>query len=184
MPNLNVRIFEFINNAAGYYRPLDIFFVVITSYVTLWIVGIAVGCYFIFYLPMQQEEGMARIRAFRNAWRIVWSVFLTFVAVEIIKALVAFPRPFQVLQNIHVLISLPDSYSFPSGHAAITMALATVVYPYKKQLGLLLALFAFIVGFARIYVGVHYPIDVIAGFLIGFVIPKLVYLTKNKKHLE
>ncbi len=176
--SLNTRILEFINNAAGYYRPLDWLFVIATSSITLIILGLAVGFYFIIYLPWR-EEGMARIRAFQNAWQIVWSVFLTYIIVAVTKLLVAFPRPFQTLKNLHVLISLPHSYSFPSGHAAITMALATSVYFYRKRLGGLLFAFAFVVGMARIYVGVHYPLDVGVGFLIGYLVPKLLHIKKT-----
>jgi undecaprenyl-diphosphatase len=178
MPNINTRLFEFVNNAAGYYHPLDLLFVIATSYVTLAVVGIAVGYYFIIYIPWH-EEGMARIRAFKNAWSIVWSVFLAYIIVSIVKIVVAFPRPFQTLKNLHVLISRPSSYSFPSGHAAVTMALATSVYFYKPRLGELLFAFAFIVGMARIYVGVHYPLDVGVGFLIGYGIPKLLHIKKR-----
>ncbi len=175
----NTWLFEFINNGAGQYRPLDILFVVATSYITLLVVGLAVAYYFLIYLPWR-AEGTARLTAFRDGWNITWSVFLTWIAVSVIKVLVAFPRPFQTLKNLHVLISLPNSYSFPSGHAALTMALATSVYFYRKRLGELLFVFAFVVGMARIYVGVHYPLDVGIGFLIGYLIPKLLHVYRYR----
>jgi len=174
MLNLNTRIFEFINNAAGYYHPLDLFFVFITSYITIAAVAVAVAYYFIIHLPSRQK-GMARVRAFKDAGFIAFSLLVTFIVVSVIKVSVAFPRPFQTLTNLHILISLPDGYSFPSGHAAMTMALATAVYFYRRRLGELLFLFAFAVGVARIYVGVHYPLDVGVGFLLGYFIPKLLY---------
>ncbi len=105
---------------------------------------------------------------------ITCSLLSTLIVVSAVKVLVAFPRPFKTVPNIHTLISLPASYSFPSGHAALTMAMATAVYVYNKRLGTLLFAFAFIVGIARIYVGVHYPLDVGVGFLLGYVIPKLL----------
>lgn len=176
---LNTQLFEFINNAAGQYRPLDVLFVVATSYVTLLIVALGVAYYFLLYLPWR-AEGMERLRAFKNGWNIVWSVFLTWIVVSVIKVLVAFPRPFQTLKNLHILISLPSSYSFPSGHAALTMALATSVYFYRKRLGELLFAFAFVVGMARIYVGVHYPLDVGVGFLLGYIIPKLLHVYRHR----
>jgi undecaprenyl-diphosphatase len=175
MPNLNTRLLEFINNAAGYYRPLDILFVVVTSYITLTIVGLVVLYYLGVYIPSKQE-GMARLRAMKNAGMVVLSVFVTWVIVEIVKVAVGFPRPFETLKNLHVLISLPSGYSFPSGHAAVTMALATAVYFNHRRLGEILFAFAFVVGLSRIYVGVHYPLDVGVGFLIGYGVPKLFQL--------
>ncbi len=179
LSTFNTQLFEFVNNAAGYYHPLDILFVVATSVITLVIVGLAIAYYFIIYLPWK-SEGTARIAAFKNAWSIVWAVALTWIIVSIIKVAVAFPRPFQTLKNLHVLIALPDSYSFPSGHAALTMALATAVYFQRKRLGELLFAFAFVVGMARIYVGVHYPLDVAVGFLIGYLVPKLLHMYRYR----
>lgn len=175
---INIRLFEFINSGAGYYRPLDLFFIIATSYITLIVLGVLIAGYFIFYVPLQ-VEGMARVQALRNAWNIIWTTTLAVIITNIIKVLVAFPRPFQTLKHFHVLITLPDSYSFPSGHATFTMALATAVYFYNKRLGELLFAFAFAVGMARIYVGVHYPLDVGVGFLIGYIVPKLLHIKKE-----
>lgn len=184
MPNLNTQLLEFVNRAAGYYHPLDELFVVATSYYTLLVIGVAVAYYIALHVPMKQE-GMARLRAFKDAAIVLLSVLLTWIAVTAIKVLVAYPRPFKTIPSLHVLISLPNDYSFPSGHAALTMALATAVYMYHKRLGALLFALAIIVGLARIYVGVHYPLDVGVGFLIGFIIPKILqHLFVQKESLK
>ncbi|MEO5645877.1 MAG: phosphatase PAP2 family protein [Candidatus Paceibacterota bacterium] len=173
MPNLNTRILEFVNNAVGYYHPLDIVFLVATSSITLAFVAALVGFYFGIYVPWK-EKGEERMKKKHDAVFIFGSVFATYVVVAIVKALIAYPRPFNTLTDLHVLINLPNDYSFPSGHAALTMALATAVYFFRKRLGALLFAFAFVVGIARIYVGVHYPLDVGVGFLLGYGIPKLL----------
>ncbi|MDB5188533.1 MAG: phosphatase family protein [Candidatus Nomurabacteria bacterium] len=175
MHNLNIAMLEFINGGAGYYHPLDVLFVIVTSYYTLIMVGLIVTYYIGIYIPWHQE-GMARIRAFRYAGMAILAVSLATITSSIIKILVAYPRPFKTLTDLHVLITLPDSYSFPSGHATFTMALAVVVYANHRRLGTLLFAFAFVVGLSRVYVGVHYPIDVGVGFLIGYFIPKLFQL--------
>lgn len=181
MPNFNTRLFEFVNGAVGYYRPLDVVFIVATSIVTIAVVAAAVGSYFGLYLPFR-KSGEERQGAIKDAAFIFGSVFLTYAIVAVIKILVQYPRPFKTLSDLHVLIVLPTDYSFPSGHAAVTMALATAVYFFRKRLGTLLFAFAFIVGLARIYVGVHYPLDVGVGFLLGYGIPKLLghYFVKKE----
>jgi undecaprenyl-diphosphatase len=178
MHNLNVQLLEFINGAAGYYRPLDLFFIIATSYITLIVLGTFVVGYFLFYLPWR-VEGMARVQALKNAWNIIWTTTLAVIIANVIKVITAFPRPFQTLKHLHVLISLPDSYSFPSGHATFTMALATSIYFYNKRFGEVLFAFAFAVGMARIYVGVHYPLDVGVGFLIGYIVPKFLHIKRE-----
>jgi undecaprenyl-diphosphatase len=170
--NINTRLFEFINNATGYYRPLDIIFIVATSYITLAVVGcVAVGYFGNQYL---KARGQGRLDVLKHGAFVAGSLFATYVVVAVTKILVHYPRPFTTLTNLHVLITLPTDYSFPSGHAALTMAFATAIYFYNKRLGELLFMFAFVVGLARIYVGVHYPLDVGVGFLLGFGITKLL----------
>ena len=73
-----------------------------------------------------------------------------------------------VLAEVRPLVTEMPFESFPSAHAAITLALAIVVARYHRRLGKLLILFAVLVGLSRLYVGVHYPVDVIAGFVIGW----------------
>jgi undecaprenyl-diphosphatase len=172
---LNTQLFEFINRGVGYYHPVDTFFVTATSAYTIAIVGFLVAVYLAIYLPLR-HSGAERRRLFKHAAMVAVSVAVTYVIVAVVKVLVAYPRPFQTLSNLHVLISLPTDYSFPSGHAALTMALATAVYFQRKRLGELLFAFSFAVGIARIYVGVHYPLDVGVGFLIGYLVPKIFQL--------
>jgi undecaprenyl-diphosphatase len=172
MHNLNEFLFQFINNAVGYYPTLDTLFIGTTSYMALAGVAVVLGGYYFVYAPYK-AVGLDRLRAFARAGGMASSLVLTWGIVHLIKLGVALPRPFVTLRDVQVIITHPQSYSFPSGHAAMAFAFATVVYAHNKRLGMLLYFFAFLVGFSRMYVGVHYPIDVIAGALIGYVIPKL-----------
>jgi len=91
-----------------------------------------------------------------------------------LKYLVSEPRPFLILPNVDLLVRETGS-SFPSGHTASSFAAALVIglkYHIKskgKKYWLIYPLIAFamIVGFSRIYVGVHYPYDVIGGAIVG-----------------
>ncbi|MES2225032.1 MAG: phosphatase PAP2 family protein [Patescibacteria group bacterium] len=173
MHNINTQILEFVNGAAGYYHPLDIFFETVTSSILIGVLGAVIAAYYGIYLPYYRKDAVRKERI-KDAAVIGGGVIATGIAIVLLKIFIAYPRPFTVLANLRVLVSLPDDYSFPSGHSAITMALATGVYCYNKKLGMLLFAFAFVVGMARIYVGVHYPLDVAVGFMLGFLIPKLI----------
>jgi membrane-associated phospholipid phosphatase len=88
------------------------------------------------------------------------------------KNIIKRERPFAVLSNVHYNKSkfLLDRYSFPSGHSAISFSMATSLtlrYPDKPILITGLYLYSTVVSLGRIYLGVHYPSDMLAGMLIG-----------------
>ena len=85
----------------------------------------------------------------------------------ILKPLFLRERPCVMLENVYMLIGFKISYSFPSAHAANSFTTATFfafLYPKGKLVYFILAS---LVGFSRVYVGVHYPFDVLAGALLG-----------------
>ena len=84
------------------------------------------------------------------------------------------PRPF-VVENFTPLIPhLPDN-GFPSDHALLVTALATIGSYLNLKLGLILWVIAFIVAIARVYAGVHHPIDVIGSGIIAIFATSTVY---------
>lgn len=84
----------------------------------------------------------------------------------IIGHLVYRDRPF-VTHTVIQLIKHPANASFPSDHAIGAFALAVTFWLYSKRFRLLWLAAAFLIGFSRIWTGVHYPLDIAAGALIG-----------------
>jgi undecaprenyl-diphosphatase len=68
------------------------------------------------------------------------------------------------------LMERPESYAFPSGHTSSSFACATVLAAYAPKWRIQLFVLAALVGWSRIYVGAHYPLDVAAGALLGLVL--------------
>lgn len=103
------------------------------------------------------------------------ALFISNAVVYLLKIIIAEPRPFLVLPNVDLLVRESEIYSFPSGHTASSFAVAMVIgLKYKFNLGIRIIVliyplltFAGIIGFSRIYIGVHYPLDVIFGAIIG-----------------
>lgn len=92
----------------------------------------------------------------------------------LIKNLVARPRPFVTFPELRILIPTPSEFSFPSGHTSSSFAAAAVFYRHlPKKLGVLAILLAGLIGLSRLYVGVHYPTDVLAGALTGVLLSYL-----------
>ncbi len=87
--------------------------------------------------------------------------------VTVFRYLIYSPRPFLVLERVNILMNHAFESSFPSGHTTFYFALATGVYFYNKKAGIILLVLAGLMGLARIFVSVHWPLDIVAGAILG-----------------
>ena len=109
------------------------------------------------------------------------------IVTAILKHIICEPRPFVTLDNVHLLIAEDDPLSFPSGHTTSTFSVVTFFVLNMKELAkrhyklidAALIIFAVVIPFSRMYVGVHYLGDVLAGALIGIAGALIVNKYKN-----
>ena len=94
----------------------------------------------------------------------VWSADLLATG---LKALADRPRPFEALPQAHRLMGATVGASFPSGHAATAFAGAVALGVLTRRAVPALFVLALAIAYSRVYVGVHYPVDVLAGALLG-----------------
>jgi undecaprenyl-diphosphatase len=82
--------------------------------------------------------------------------------------------------NIKQLVEHTANASFPSDHATSAFAIAITLCLYEKRLGKVFLLLAFLIAFSRVWVGVHYPLDVLIGAVLGFLWAFIVhYIVKT-----
>lgn len=101
------------------------------------------------------------------AWLLLLGAGGAAALAQLIKRVSRRRRPNVGIADFTALAQNPDAFSFPSGHTAASVALAVAWAGEGSGLGLLMSGFAGVIGFSRVYLGVHYPLDVMAGAVIG-----------------
>ena len=173
MQAIDWHVFQLINGLAGHLDLADDFFsasanlieyVLLLLVATLWIT------------PAESRAGTYNRRAV-----VIYAVIAALLALgvnQLIGAAWLRPRPF-AHHDVTLLLSHSADASFPSDHASGGFALAIVVWQtrdrWMRRLGWLMIALAALLCFARVYSGVHYPGDVLAGALIGSGVALIVW---------
>lgn len=121
------------------------------------------------------------IRGRRNVRMAAFLLIITIIISDqlsssVIKHWFERPRPCHALQNVHLLVSCGSGFSFPSSHAVNNFAAALILAFFIPQTKWWFLGFAAIVSFSRVYVGVHYPSDIIGGAIIGLICAGIVIM--------
>ena len=167
--DINLDLFYFFNHSLQ--NPFfDFIMPAITDlggFVVLCLILVIIIIYSVFF----KKETLKKIAVLT-----LFTLLFSGLIAVLVKHLIHEPRPFAVLDNVRLLIMENDPLSFPSGHSASTFAVVSFLILNMKKLSrhykiidLCLIIFAVIIPFSRMYVGVHYPLDVLAGCLLGII---------------
>lgn len=107
----------------------------------------------------------------RMGLHLLLSMLCTFILGNLIlKNIIARPRPCDIDTTVALLLSRPHGYSFPSGHSINSMVAAVALFLNNKKIGIPAVIIATLIGFSRMYLFVHFPTDVLAGFVIAILV--------------
>jgi undecaprenyl-diphosphatase len=163
---MNYRVFRAINQLAGRYSLLDTVMITISQKVGYLYALLLILIWFRnnFYKKITLYAGI--------------SAGVALLINSFIKRFYFKPRPF-LNHSVHLLPPSPSkkNSSFPSTHTTLAFAVATSVLFYRRLLGCIMWLLAFFTGFSRIWMGQHYPSDIIGSALLGSVTATVVKIT-------
>jgi len=156
MSNLDYLIFQKINSLAAQCSWFDKLMVFLAEYL-IYLMAVF-GLVYLFF-------------TYQKKWKELLKVFLAIILsrliiTEIIRFFYYRPRPF-LTHQVNNLVSHDISGSFPSGHIAFIFPLIYFLALANKKIGITFIILGVLMGIARIYVGIHYPLDILCGIIIG-----------------
>lgn len=186
MASLNETLFQYIHAFAGESLGFDAFVIFSAKFLVLWMIA-ALFLTVVWFFYLEEFKYKLPVEAPRRWMRFACYAFfsllagvLAWAAAEVIKYLYPADRPFLALSGITPLFEHGARDAFPSGHAAFSFALAASLFFYNKKLGATLLFVALIISLARVSAGIHWPLDILAGALLGIFITLLAYFLAYK----
>jgi len=163
---MNENLFLIINNLAGKNHILDLLAIVLAKGMPYFFILIEIYLYFVAKKKNEAVFGF-------------YSVIISLVISFLISLFYIHNRPF--MDNLGTaLIHHKADTSFPSDHTTFLFALAWSFVFFRVRFWSLFLVLALFGGVARIYVGVHYPFDILGGIVIGLVGASLIYVLREK----
>ena len=156
---IDYYLFQQINQFAGKWDSLDnigIFFAEYSGYFLVLLL------FNFLLLKSKKKYSIMIFQAFLSG------ILARLVIANIIRVLYYRSRPF-IAHQVNLLLGHGAEGSFPSGHAAFFFAISTIVYFFNKKAGIFFFLISFLMGISRVFVGIHYPRDILAGIFIGVI---------------
>ncbi|MES5938865.1 MULTISPECIES: phosphatase PAP2 family protein [unclassified Bacillus cereus group] len=164
---MNYTVFQWFNSFAGSSKLLDTLMSAITNS------AVYVAILFMFILWFNNGK---KVNAIKKQYTVLYttlSVIIALLVNVVIHAVYYHPRPF-VSHNVHQLVPHAADSSFVSDHSVLVFSIAFVFLLRGEKLKYVALIWAVLVGVSRMYVGVHYPLDILGAAFLTFITSGLV----------
>lgn len=163
---IDLRITDYINRLIPRNIFMDEFFSLLSFRGNYRLIAVLLAAFIV--INFGQKLG-------RKIWAFVLAVSISALTVEfLLKSFFHRIRPYFVVERLIPESICPNDYSFPSGHATVAFALATVASGYDKKRAKLYYFLAFMISLSRVYLGCHYFMDIVIGAILGLFVGRLL----------
>jgi undecaprenyl-diphosphatase len=152
---MDISFFYWINSLAGLNPTLDLFMIWVAKYSPAIFIGVLVILWFSKNIKFQRGAFLAGV-----------SAIVALGIGQVIGLIIQRQRPYYVIPT-HMLIARTLDTSFPSDHATFAFAIAASLWQVNRRLSIALLLLSTVLGLARVFVGAHYPLDILGGAVLG-----------------
>jgi undecaprenyl-diphosphatase len=177
---LNETIFFWLHEMVGMSAGFDAVVVFVAAYADTLILSAAVLFLAWFYIRHRHDPRAFVGKMMGDMLATTVTVSLAWIVAAALKAWIASPRPFVTFPMLEPLFLYGSHDSFPSGHATIFFALATAIWFSHRWAGAAFFVAAILISIARVMVGIHYPVDILAGAIIGILVAALLHQVLRK----
>lgn len=182
---LHTNLFYYLYSLPGKADEFRFWLYIIAEEIDVYVVGLSI----LFIIAHQHKRNknkpeLLSHRSIKEAVFILGSVLVAWAISYIMKISLMMPRPYiRFAAEVLPLFPYGGFDSFPSGHATLFAGLAAALYVNHKKIGLVFGILAFMISLARVISGVHFPIDIVVGWVIGVGSVRLVhYYFMRKKN--
>lgn len=164
----HTHLFYWMHSAVGYSDFFDRLIILIAEDIDIYIVFIAV----VFILSYKHTYRHAAQKILKR--QVIIELLIIFSGVMLawgisylMKIGFAAPRPFLRFSDVQPLFPYGGYNSFPSGHATLFSSLGSAIYLLHRRVGIVFIVLAILIGLARVIAGVHFPVDILFGWVLG-----------------
>lgn len=158
----DVRLLHALNDLAGRWAALDAVMILLARYSPVVLAAVLAALWLTWRPRNQREALLAGVAS-----------LIALGVGQVIGMLVPRDRPY-LTEHVRLLVPHAPDTSFPSDHATLAFAVAVMIWRHDRRLGSALLLFGVLVGIARVFIGAHYPTDVLGGAVLGAIVSVLV----------
>ncbi|MEA2112479.1 MAG: phosphatase PAP2 family protein [Patescibacteria group bacterium] len=167
---MNENIFYFFSNLVFRNEMVDMLIVFLADWLIWWMIFFVAVLFFLKKI------------SFKIILKILTATLAAWLISKLIKHFYFSPRPFVLLTDIKTLFTHGLNDSFPSGHTTFAFALATAISLFSNwKTGLFFFVSAILIGLSRITVGIHWPLDILGGLVLGVIISSIFYFLQKTK---